>query len=381
MEIKQVYEIVNSLTRQATGEDALTLTDATDLISLGDAVLSSDTSVDNFTGKLVDVIGKTVFTNRDYTPSALSLMMDTFEYGAVLQKITFKLADAEESKHWNLVNGSSIDPYKISTPEVIQKLYSNVDTFEIPVTIPDFQVKSAFKSPEDMAGFISGIYLNIRNSINLKLENLARLCYSNMIAERIKYKNANPTSQVVINLLEEYNKTVTTPILAADALNNADFLKFTSVTISNLKSYYTSFSKNYNDGSTETFTPESELIVTLLLEFASNYKVHLESNTFHKEIVELPKYTEIPFWQAVDDKSSISLTSSSGTTISQTGIIGILADSSAMGMTMYNQRTTSQRNNHGEYTNVWEKGDMGYYNDLLQNTTVLLIEDPPPLPL
>ena len=82
MKVNQIYTLVNSIAKQMWGEDAITATDLTGLISMGKAVISSTTDRDCFLNVLVDRIGKTVIRTLDLELDFPNLLVNDFEWVA-----------------------------------------------------------------------------------------------------------------------------------------------------------------------------------------------------------------------------------------------------------------------------------------------------------
>lgn len=379
MVVKQVYDIVNSVNKQMNGETAVTVTDLTGLIQMGQSILSSQTSKDNFLNTLVDRIGKTIISGRVYSANVLDIISHAFEFGAVLQKIYVEPRPAKKSPHWDLAEGDSVDQYIIQKPTVKQKLFTGSVTWEVQVTIPDMQLKSAFTSGEQMAVFIDAIFMALRNSMELQLEGMIESTYCNFIAERIHHVKNNVNSLLAINLLTEYNTETGGTLTVNDALKNLDFLKYATVKINLYLKRMGRMSVLFNAEGYKRFTKPESARVIMLADFASAVTSYLQADTFNNDLVALPLYSEVPYWQGsgtdydFTSTSLVDVTTSDGHVVSQTGVICLIADVEALGITMDNRRSKSAYNESGEYTNFWEKADMGYFNDLSENGIVFLV--------
>lgn len=378
MKANQVYNIVNSVTDQMYGKSAIAVTDLTGLIQLGDSVMSSDRSKDLFLNTLVDRIGKTIISQRAYSADVLSLMVDAFEFGAILQKIYVEPISATAGNQWNLTNGASIDQYVISKPVAHQKLFSDIDTWQVKVTVPDIQLKSAFTDAIQMAVFIDAIFLAMRNSMELQLEAMVDMTYCNFIGERIVHTAVN-NGHTVVNLLTDYNTLFTKTLTPHIAMADTEFLKYASMTINLYLERMGRMSTLFNSAAYARFTTKENARVTMLMDFVSAVECYLQSNTYHDELVALPNYNKVPYWQGsgtafgFDNTSKVDIITSDGYTLSQDGVVCMITDVEALGMTVDNRRSKSAYNNDGEYTNYFEKADMGYFNDLSENGMVFIV--------
>ena len=378
MKVTQVYSIVNSVVQQMQGESAVAVTDLRGLVQLGNSVLSSETSKDKFLNTLVDRIGKTIISGRAYSADVLSLMNDAFEFGAILQKIYVEPIAAGESKQWDLANGAGVDQYIIAKPTVHQKLFSDIVSWDVTITIPDIQLKSAFTDAAQMAAFIDAIFLSMRNSMEIQLESLVELTYCNFIGERI-VDTAKNGGHTVINLLTEYNTLFTKTLTPALAMADTEFLKFASMTINLYLERMGKMSTLFNSAGYKRFTTKENARVTMLMDFVSAVTTYLQSNTYHDELVALPNYNKVPYWQGSGEAygfantSTVNITTSDGYTLEQAGVVCLITDMEALGLTIDNRRSKSAYNSRGEYTNYFEKADMGYFNDLSENGIVFIV--------
>lgn len=97
MKVSQVYELVNSATKEYLGETAVLNEDLSNTVDFGSALFDA-TTVDNYVKTLVDRIGKVIFVNRPYSGYAPKVLMDSWEFGSVLQKVNAKLLEATENE-------------------------------------------------------------------------------------------------------------------------------------------------------------------------------------------------------------------------------------------------------------------------------------------
>lgn len=385
MKIEQVYELVNAVVKQALGDEAVQATDLTGLVAMGDTVLSSETSVDAFNKALVDRIGRVVISSRAYQREGIDIMMDTFEYGCIMQKITVQPMDAVEAPQWGLVSGKSVDQYLITKADVKQKLFDGLTVWEIDITIPDYQLKSAFTSAESMAAFVDSIFMAMSNSLELQIERTSEMAVTNFIAEKIwAQAQTGNTGIHAVHLLQMYNEINSTSLTADKALVDLDFYKFATRQINLFIDRFRKMSKLFNTDGFVRFTPRDLVRVTMLADFTTGADYYLQSDTFHNELTALPLYREVPYWQGsgtgytYDDTSLINVTTSDGHVVQQDGVICLINDIEAIGMTCDNRRVrSSPPNGRGEYTNYFSKADIRYYNDLSENAIVFTVTDTP----
>lgn len=377
--VNQIFNIVNDVAKQTFGEKAISVVDTSTLVALGDAVLRSDENTENFTNTLVDRIGRTVFSTRAYTTdNAEGMVREPFEYGCILQKIYVDLPDAKENNSWEIGKGNYTPTFApVIKPTLKQKLFNKQTTWEIDVTIPDFMLRTAFTSATEMAVLIDAIFTSMENMMQIALENNKNLTRANFIASKLH--SNKPCG--AINLLHLYN-TLTSQTLTVDAcMRDLGFLKWSTQQINLWAKRLSKMSTLFNDEGYKRFTPQSDLIVNVLQDYDSAINSYLQSDTYHNEMTKIAStYSTVPYWQGSGlnytfaDTSKIDVKIDETTTITETGIIAVLYDRDAMGVTITERRGTTQRNNKDEYTDYFNKATYGYFNDLSENGIVFYVK-------
>ena len=377
-DVKQIYSILNDVAKQTLGTGAIAVVDTQSFISLGDKVLKSDTDTENFLSKLTDRIAKTVYSVRNYTGINKNLMREPFDYGVIVQKIHVEMPEAKENNAWKIGEEGYTPTYApVIKPTVSQKLFNKLSTWEIDVTIPDFMLKTAFLNESSMATFIDAIFTAMNNAMVMCADNNANLIRANFIGNKIH--SAKPTQ--AINLLKEYNTLTNAGLTVASCLRDVDFLKWATMQISLWTKRMKVMSKLFNEDSNSKFTSGEYLVLDVLQDFASSTATFLQSDTYHKELVALPMYNEVPYWQgsgtsfAFADTSKISVKIDGTTEVTQGGIIAVAYDYNAIGTTINEPRSTTERNNKDEYTNYYNKATIGCFNDLGENGIVFYIAE------
>lgn len=379
MKVEQIYEIVNSLTQQYIGESQVVETDLSNVVDIGKSVMDLS-RLDNYVRSLVDHIGKVVFVNRAYRGKTPSLYMDGWEYGAILEKITYDgLPEAQKNDSWDLQDGVSYDPNIFYKPTVSAKFFNSKNTFDIPMSFAERQVKSAFSSRTQLNAFFSMIENTIQKSMTVKMDQMSEQAINNMIALTIKSNNANRA----VNLLSRYNTQYGQSLTAANAIYDADFVRYAAYVMGLYKERLQRLSQLFNEGGKERFTAGDKLHTILLSEFNEAAGVYLYSDTWHNEYVKLPKAETVPYWQgsgiAYDfaSTSSINIIPNTGavteTAVSQSGILGVMFDREALGIFNLDQRVTTNYNGRAEFYNNWYKFDAGYFNDPNENFIVFYV--------
>lgn len=384
---KQIYTIVNEVASQAMGSKAIAVVDNTGLIALGNTVLGSDATKNNFINALTDRIGRTIVSFRAYHSHFPDFERDSIEWGNILQKLKIGMPDIEEDQSYNLVDGSSVDQYKINKAKVNQLLFTSETPWQTHITVHLEQLEKAFIDSSAMGAFISGMFGEVQNRIELAMENLSMDCINNYIAEIVSRKTTSPNR--VINLVTEYKESTgvdhtTEPL---KALDDEEFLKYVVRRVNSISTtmeYMTNGLYNQNnypsDSNTSVnsrHTPKSEQKLNLFIDLVNALKTNINSKAFNMEqvAIDIP-FTTVPFWQSLQSPSDINVkTASTSEAESISLVMGILYDREAMGTfkKKYNS-ITSPVNAAGQYYNVFYHMITMYYNDLTENAVVFLLE-------
>lgn len=383
MKVNQIYTLINSVAKQMWGEDAITATDLTGLISMGKTVLSSSTDRDLFLNTLVDRIGKTVIRTLDLELEFPNLMVNDFEWGAVLQKINVQPVMSKVNKSFQITeNGFTPNQFDVDTISVSQTFFTDRDTWEFDYTIPDKLLDSAFTSESGLTAFINAIMSSVSDSMTMALNNMAYMAIDNFVAEKIKNNNG------VVNILSLYNEQFPTATeTQASCITSKEFLRYASMVMNNYVKYLEKPSVNYNVSGMVRATARDNLHILISGQWASAFDSYLSSDTWHNDLIALPNYKEYICLQGQKDsvlgvndwRSNCSINikpSSSGENddpIVADGIIGIFFDRQAVGYGYTDMYSGSDRNNRNRYTNYTFSATKQYYNDVSENGVIFCV--------
>lgn len=390
MEVQQIYQLINEVSSDVLGKTGIVQEDLTGIVDLGKEVFNQS-ALDNYVKSLVNHIGKVIFVNRPYVGKVPSVLMDAWEFGSVLEKISADVPKAEENDTWDLKDGTSYDQDVFHKPAVTAKFFNSKVTFEVPVSITERQVKESFSSAAQLNGFISMIYAAVEKSMTIKADALIMRTINNMIAETVladaeafgtSADLSNASTARCVNLLKLYNdKTgASTKLTAAKAITDPDFIRFASYVMGTYADRLQSISTVFNVGGKERFTPKDMLHVVLLSDFAKAAQTYLYSDTFNRGDVLLPQAETVPFWQGsgqnyeFDSTGHISIKESGGKAFEISGVLGVMFDRDALGVCNLDRRVTTNYNAKAEFFNNYYKFDAGYFNDTNENFVVFFIK-------
>ena len=402
MKVTQLFALINSVTKEILGETAVVNEDLTNVVDIGKAIFDQ-TSVDNYVKKLVNHIGKVVFVNRAYAGGVPSVLMDSWEFGSVLQKVSMAMPNATENESWKLVDGQEYKQDVFTAPKIEAKFFNSKVTFEIPMSFTELQVKESFSSREQLNGFISMITTGVENSMTVKLDALIMRAINNMTGETLVagigsgvagsvVLDFSKTFGRAVNLLHLYNAqaAVADKVTVTTALTNPKFIKFATYTLGVYADRMSKVSTVFNVGMKERFTPADMRRCVLLSDFAKAAVTFMQADIQSPEMVSLPAHDAVPYWQGsgvdygIDSIGKIDIKTAGGETVKvpfegagagkkNAAILGVMFDRDAVGVSNLDRRTTTAYNAKAEFYNNWYKMDAGYYNDLNENFIVFFI--------
>lgn len=385
MEVKQINEFVNMALEETLGKSVIVNEDLSNLVSIGSELINSK-KVSAYIQNLVNHIGKVIFVSRVYEGLNLNIMRDSWEYGSIVEKIRMEIPKAQPNESWELKDGASYDTNIFYSPKIKVKFWNDLDTFEVPISITYKQLKMSFSNAQQYNSFNSMIFTMVKNGMIVHLNNLERRVINNMIGLTIlsDYTDGEYSSKSgvkAINLLYLYNKdkVENERLTKETALTNPNFLRFATQVIYLTMDRLREYSTLYNIEGCENFTKKEDMHVVLLSDFVSSQVAYLQSDTYHKELVSLPLYEKINYWQGsgigytFSDTSKIDVKTSENTTLSLDGIVGVLFDKDALGISNLDERITDNWNGKAEFYTYWHKLDAGFWNDPCENFVVFFM--------
>jgi len=389
MLITQLHSLVNATTQEVLGETAVIQDDLSNIVDIGKQVIDSD-NVDSYVKKLVNHIGKVIFVNRLYSGGVPSVLMDSWEYGSILEKVTADMPTATENKSWDLNDGEDYSPNVFYKPTVSAKFFNSMVTFEIPMSFTEIQVKQSFSNAAQLNGFVSMLVTSIENAMTVRLDALIMRTITNMAAETLVNGLSGELDDVIVstnstvkavNLLTLFNadKVAADKTTKAKALQNPNFIRYAAYTIGLYTERMAKISTLFNVGAKERFTPKDMLHTILLADFAKASVTFLGADVYNAEHMALPTHETVPYWQGsglayeFGEISRVNVKTSTNKDVDIDGVLGVMFDRDALGVTNLERRVTTNYNPKAEFYNNFYKFDAGYYNDLNENFVVFFM--------
>ena len=376
------YEDISTIANEAVAEIAgienIDEIDVHTFVDVGKTVISSNDNTENFYNVIMDKIGKDIYVNRSYVSRFPWILRTAGEYGSIIRKIRIKDVDATTNPAYSLVAGTTYSDNEFTPSEISQKIYNQREGFEIDVSIPTVQVKSAFSSPDDMNAFISAIYTTVENSQRARVDATVKLAIMNFIANKI---NSNSG---VIDILSMYNTAYGESKTAEEFIYDEKCMKFAAYVIQNYKAFLQERTALFTTDDTLTFTPNEYQHGVFIAPFLNAMKVFLQSDIFNPELTNIGTFDSVAAWQSpetvafnMSDISRIKIKANNGTnngvSVDRNYVIGIIFDRDAIGAHNSDYRVPTSLAKRGEFINSFYKFDVSYFNDLSENAVVFTL--------
>lgn len=390
MEVTQVYSLVNTVTSEILGRENVVAEDLSNVVDIGTEIFNSN-AVDRYVRALVNHIGRVIFVNRPYRGSVPSVLMDGWEFGSVLEKIAVELPNATENETWELIDGASYDPNIFYQPKVYAKFYNKRVTFEIDMSFTEKQVKQSFSNATQLNAFLSMLYDAVDKALTVRIDGLVMRTINNMTALTLRSEYADDSGYAsksgvrAVNLLNLYKArfSAAASLTPEQAMTTPEFVRFAVLTMKNYIDRLSKLSTLFNIGGKDRFTPKEMLHVVMLSDFRNAADTYLQSDTFHDQYTALPNAETVPYWQgsgtsySFDEISDIhvNIAQTDGTSeeVSATGILCVMFDRDALGVTNQDRRVTTHYNPKAEFFTNFYKFDAGYFNDANENFVVFFV--------
>lgn len=394
----QLSTVLTAITNQATGVNNIEPINTASFVSVAQMALK--TGYDPLSTAISQVLSKTIFSVRPYTRKFKGLNVSNQRYGNHVRKLLTIDKPFEDDERLKLVDGGSIDQYKVNKPKVLQTNFYGANVYQKSVTIYKDQLDCAFSSPDEFASFISMIMQNASDMIEQAHEETARATINNLISGIYA---AEATSQTVlaranggkraVNLLKLYNQMNGGSLTVEDVFKTANFesfVKFAFSTINTIADLMTDrntlFSSQLTDYTIIRHTPKERMKFYLYTDLVNKINSEVYSSVFNPDFLKLVDFERVNFWQSALEPSSISnkpvVLKKDGTLASSTqstdidNIFGVLFDEEAAGYTTVNEWSQPSPFNAsgGYYNQFWHFTDR-YWNDFTENAVIFYLED------
>ena len=387
--INQIGALIQSVAQQVTGRAVMAPTNTKEFVALGQTTLLS--GYEPVMNAMSQLLVRTIWARRDAYEAALNiLVLNEQAYGNHVRKINALDTDFEEDPHYNLVDGQSIDMYKIRKPKAVQTNFYGSQTFMKSLTIFTDQIDTALSGPDEFESFLGLMLGNMRDQIEQVLETLARLTLCNFMAAKTLVDSRN-----VIHLLTLYNTETGLSLTGTTVRQPGNYGPFIQWLYGKMQIFSDRLAErnvlhhmNFTDKPIPRRTSGANQRLVLYSGEMAQINAAALPGIFHESDLSLPRrYEPITYFQSPEDgnRDKISVLPSY---LSETGTIeeateatelsnclGVLYDRDAMGLTRVHQRTyRTPFNAAGEYSNVFHHFTVRYWNDLTENAFVFMLD-------
>lgn len=383
MSFEDASAILNNIRQQVTGESSLAPVNTADFVAVGTTLLQS--GYDPVLNAITQMVTKTIFSIRPYSRKFGGIKVDSEMWGSIVRKLAVADKAWEPNAEFDLVDGQSIDHYKVSKPDVLELKFYGAEDFSKHYTIFKDQLNNAFSGPAEFGRFMSMVVQNVSDMIEQNFESVARMVIANYVGGKKVANNG------VIHLLTEYNsetgQSLTSTTVFAPA-NFGDFMKWVYARIDTLTSLMTERSNKFQIQVTgkeiTRHTPYEYQKVYLYAKLMNDMKARVLSSTFNYGFIEYADVEEVNYWQSIDTPMAIDVTPNyldvdgsikTGAEQNITNLVGVIFDREALGYTVMNEwSATTPLNASGGYWNTFYHFLMKWWVDYSEKGIILLLD-------
>lgn len=385
LSFNQLSTVLNGIVSQATGKASIAPTNTSEFITVAQTALK--TGYDPVMQSVSQMMSRSIFSTRPYYRKFGGIQVDNQKWGSITRKLNISDKDWENDVRFELVEGESVDMYKVNKPNILQTNFYGANVYERSYTIFKDQLDCAFSGPDEFARFLSMVTGNCTDMIEQAHENLARATVANYIGGKIK-----GDADSCIHLLTEYN-ALTGLVLTKETVyqpaNYKPFIDWVYSRIATLTELMTErsqlFHTNITGKTINRHTPLQRQRVYLYAPARFNIESMSLANTYNYNFLKMAYNETVNYWQSIQSPSKINVKPSylqaDGTittpdaALEQDDIFGVIFDEEALGYTVMNQwSATTPFNAKGGYSNVFFHFTDRFWNDFTENGLVLLLD-------
>lgn len=399
MIIEQAATLLNAVVAQQTGQAALAnIANNEDFISVAQTALL--TGKDPVINAISQVWKRTVFAVRDYNQPLASLAIPMDRYGNALRKLTpeamtmkddeafiFPVAyDSSQADPYG--TGQSVDMYKINKQKVLQTNFYGSSVYEQQYTIFERQFDIAMSSAEEFVRYNNMMITERRNDRERYEEGKARLLQLNYIASILDEND----SDRVVHLLTEYNTLTGQSLTSQTVMTTNNFEAFVRWMYSRIRTLMGLMKSSSNKFQTVItghnilrHTSPENVRVALYAPFMEMIQSMVMSGLYHADMMRLPTYEAVDYWQSIDTPQGINTTpvytntsgavKTAAAAVSNNSVIGVIHDVDAIGYALLDSRVNvTPYNAAGDYWNEFYKARCMAIQDMTEKGIVLCLD-------
>lgn len=383
MTFEDASAILNNIRQQVTGEASIAPVNTAEFVSVGATLLQS--GYDPVLNAITQMVTKTIFSIRPYSRKFGGIKVDSEMWGSIVRKLAVADKPFEANAEFDLVDGQSIDHYKVNKPDVLELKFYGAEDFAKSYTIFKDQLNNAFTGVAEFSRFMAMVVQNVSDMIEQNFESIARMIIANYVGGKKVANNG------VIHLLSEYNAetglSLTNVTVFAPA-NFGDFMKWVYARIATLTSLMTERSTEFQINVTgkpiTRHTPFEYQKVYLYAKLLNDMNARVLADTFHYDFIEYADVEAVNYWQSIETPMAIDVTPNyldadgkikTGEEQNITNLVGVIFDREALGYTVMNEwSATTPLNASGGYWNTFYHYLMKWWVDYSEKGIILLLD-------
>lgn len=399
MIVQQASTFLNAVVSQMTDQSGLAaINDFSDVVSVAEVLLQ--TGRDPVLNAVSQVWRDTVFAVREYDLPNSALRMTASRYGNATRKLSPVANAAEDDPAWDwpatydagqsppLGDGNSVDPWKIKKSKVLQTNFYGSSVYHMVYSVFLSQFDVAFSSAEELVRFNQ---MNVSERLNDRKryeEAKSMALQVNFIAGLLDEANTDR----IVHALTEYNSLTGLSLTSTTVFQPGNFEGFIRWLYSRIKSIVGLMRHSSQKYQTVIGTlpilrhtsPEN-VRVALYRPFLEMINSMVLSGLYHNDLMTLPTYEAVDFWQSIDTPQGINAkpvyTDTNGnqkiatSAVSNSTVIGLIHDKDALGYAWLNPHTlVSPLNSAGEYYNEDYHARFATLSDNTEKAVVICLD-------
>ena len=362
------HQIMNSLVKQVTGQQALTATDTSSFVSAGELVMQAGT--ENVLNALSLVLGRTFIAVRPRQAKLQILnAIDTGMYTNRIRKISYYTRDAQAAGFENTqlfdnladgfdngtnpsggVDQSTQSMWVQNQPIPLEVNFAGSSVWQDSTTVYRDALKKAFRDESEFAQFIAGVMTEKGNDIERQKEAFNRMTLITAMAQRYDM-TANNACNCAVDLVAAYNARFSTSYTGTQLRNTylKEFLAFFVETVKLYSDLMTDDSTDFHwypavaGHSVLRHTPKDMQRLILYNPLFLQAEAQVLPEIFNDQYLKIENYEGVNYWQSRKTPSSISITppvpdyagnnaglQKSGNAVALDYVVGVLYDRDAM---------------------------------------------------
>ena len=407
---QDAHALMNLMLRQATGEQAITVTDTSSFISAGELIMA--TGMENVTNSVSIVMNRLIVASRAYNARMRIVRADEVgSYSNRARKISFYSQNAlPDGSHntdlfTNLAAGytsgenggaSTKSQWEQHPAMPLEMNFAGTNVWQHCITMYEDQLKIAFRNENEFNRFVSGYLQEHANDIEQEREGFFRVLLLNRIAMTFDMTADMPGA--LVDLTTEFNTFYNTSYTSAQLRSTylKEFLAFMTATIKMYSDFLENRSVNYHWSVPKTVggdtynilrhTPKSDQRLALYAPLFRMAESLVLPEIFNPQYLSIENYEPVTFWQAEGQRAGINVTPAiietdptdpaygtqiKGTAVSEDYIVGVLFDRDAVfGELQLDRADSTPLEARKHYRNVWNTFAKNGVSDPTENFIV-----------